>query len=60
VRAGDDVHPEAIWISSVKQSDAGLPREVYLADEALVHRRRTKPPLSEAVPMTAYIDPDEP
>ncbi|MEC5150470.1 hypothetical protein [Cryobacterium sp. GrIS_2_6] len=30
VRAGSDVHPEAIRISSVKQSDAGKPREVYL------------------------------
>jgi bacteriorhodopsin len=59
VRAGDDVHPEAIWISSVKQSDAGLPRQVYLPDEALVHRRRDKPPLSEAVPMTNYPDPDD-
>jgi bacteriorhodopsin len=59
VRAGDDVHPEAIWISSIKQSDAGLPREVYLADEALVHRRRAKPPLSEAVPMTMYPDGED-
>jgi bacteriorhodopsin len=59
VRAGDDVHPEAIWISSVKQSDAGLPREVYLADESLVHRRRAEPPLSAAVPMTTYPYPDE-
>lgn len=59
VRAGDDVHPEAIWISSVKQSDAGAPREVYLADEGMVHRRRARPPLSEAVPMTTYPDPDD-
>ncbi|UFS59673.1 bacteriorhodopsin [Subtercola endophyticus] len=49
VRAGDDVHPESIWISSVKQSDAGLPREVYLAEGAAVHDRRTKPPTSAAV-----------
>jgi len=59
VRAGDDVHPEAIWISSVKQSDAGAPREVYLADERMVHRRRAQPPLSEAVPMTTYPDSDD-
>ncbi|MDF2442770.1 MAG: hypothetical protein JWR01_973, partial [Subtercola sp.] len=49
VRAGDDVHPESIWISSVKQSDAGVPREVYLADGASVHDRRAKPPMAAAV-----------
>lgn len=49
VRAGADVHPESIWISSVKQSDAGIPREVYLADGADVHTRRAKPPMSAAV-----------
>ncbi|MEF2978026.1 bacteriorhodopsin [Subtercola sp. YIM 133946] len=49
VRAGDDVHPESIWISSVKQSDAGLPREVYLASGASVHERRPKPPTGSAV-----------
>lgn len=52
VRAGRDVHPEAIWISSVKQSDAGKPREVYLAAGAAVHLRRPQPPTS-----TAAADP---
>ena len=50
VRAGDDVHPEAIWISSVKQSDAGLPQVVYLDDSLVAHRRRPQPPQSQAVP----------
>jgi bacteriorhodopsin len=49
VRAGDDVHHEAIWISSVKQSDAGSPREVYLAQGAAVHVTRVKPPTAAAV-----------
>ncbi|RFA17931.1 bacteriorhodopsin [Subtercola boreus] len=50
VRAGRDVHPESIWISSVKQSDAGLAREVYLAEGAAVHARRARPPMGAAVP----------
>ncbi|CAN5329813.1 hypothetical protein BH09ACT1_BH09ACT1_20230 [soil metagenome] len=49
VRAGDDVHHEAIWISSVKQSDAGSPREVYLAQGSAVHVTRVKPPTAAAV-----------
>jgi len=49
VRAGEDVHPEAIWITSVKQSDAGLPREVYLAPELSVHSARLAPPTQSAV-----------
>ncbi|MEA9986406.1 bacteriorhodopsin [Subtercola sp. RTI3] len=49
VRAGDDVHPESIWISSVKQSDAGVPREVYLAAGASIHERRVRPPTGSAV-----------
>jgi bacteriorhodopsin len=53
VRAGEDVHPESIWISSVKQSDAGLPREVYLADGAAIHQRRQMPPSTVAVPSAA-------
>lgn len=40
VRAGEDVHPESIWISSVKQSDAGRPREVYLAAGSIAHTPR--------------------
>jgi bacteriorhodopsin len=56
VRAGDDVHPESIWISSVKQSDAGLPREVYFADGATVHDRRVKPPTAAAVASDAPAD----
>lgn len=54
VRAGVDVHPESIWISSVKLSDAGLPREVYLADGAAIHERRRRPPTGSA---TASVDP---
>jgi bacteriorhodopsin len=49
VRAGDDVHPESIWISSVKQSDAGQPLEVHLAEGAEVHPRHARPPMSAAV-----------
>lgn len=52
VRAGRDVHPESIWISSIKQSDAGSPREVFLADGASAHRRRAAPPTSSAVAST--------
>jgi len=49
VRAGIDVHPEAIWISSIKMSDAGRPAEVYLDQSAIVHDRRPKPPIASAV-----------
>jgi bacteriorhodopsin len=62
VRKGLDVHPEAIWISSVKQSDAGVAREVYLADDAVVHRRREKPPEASAVaasPEDVQLDLDD-
>ena len=55
VRAGVDVHPESIWISSVKQSDAGLPREINLATGAAIHERRPRPPISTA---TASAEPD--
>lgn len=48
VRTGDDMHPEAIWIASEKQSDAGMPREVYLAEGASVHRRRARPSMTRA------------
>lgn len=48
VRAGDDVHPEAIWISSEKQSDAGVAREVHLAAGSAVHRPRARPPMTMA------------
>lgn len=56
VRAGDDVHPEAIWISSVKQSDAGVAREVYLAAGAEVHPTRSRPPISTAIPSPIHSD----
>ena len=56
VRAGDDVHPESIWISSVKQSDAGLPLEVHLAEGAQVHPRKARPPMSAAVPSSMTFD----
>ena len=49
VRLGDDVHPESIWISSVKQSDAGMAREVFLNASAQIHPQRSKPPLESAV-----------
>lgn len=48
VRAGEDVHHEAIWISSEKQSDAGVAREVYLAEGASAHRHRARPPMTTA------------
>lgn len=48
VRAGFDIHPESIWISSVKQSDAGLAREVYLEQAAVIHTQRPRPPATEA------------
>jgi bacteriorhodopsin len=44
VRAGLDVHPEAIWISSIKQSDAGLPGVVFLDADARIHPPRLRPP----------------
>ncbi len=49
VRAGVDVHPESIWISSVKQSDAGLPVIVYLAPGASIHQGRPKPAGAAAI-----------
>ena len=55
VRSGDDVHGEAIWISSVKQSDAGQPDVVFLADGAAVHRRRYAPAHNPATPHS--VDP---
>ncbi|MFM9918642.1 bacteriorhodopsin [Lacisediminihabitans sp. H27-G8] len=58
VRAGDDVHPESIWISSIKQSDAGAAREVYLSEGAIIHPRRSRPPLNAAV--AAAPDPELP
>lgn len=53
VRAGDDIHPEAIWISSIKQSDAGLPVVVYLAPGAAIHQGRPKPATGSAVAAVA-------
>ena len=58
VRAGDDVHPESIWISSVKQSDAGIARAVYLATDAVGHVRRPRPPSTFAVAAQPEQDPD--
>ena len=49
MRVGDDAHPESIWTSSVKQSDTGLARAVYLATDAENHVRRTRPPSATAV-----------
>jgi bacteriorhodopsin len=59
VRAGDDVHPESIWISSIKLSDAGRPREVYLAEGASVHPSRNRPPAGAAIPAEPPVDFDE-
>lgn len=59
VRAGDDVHPESIWISSVKQSDAGIARAVYLATDAIGHVRRPRPPSSFAVAAEPESDPQD-
>ena len=56
VRAGMDVHSESIWISSVKQSDAGVAREVYLAIDAAGHVRRPKPPTNTAVAVEQLDD----
>jgi bacteriorhodopsin len=58
VRAGIDVHPEAIWISSVKMSDAGRPPEVYLDQRAQVHDRRPKPPMASAMALEAEEYPE--
>ena len=63
VRSGEDVHPESIWISSVKHSDAGIARAVYLATDVVGHVRRPRPPSSFAVaaePETEpHNDPDD-
>ncbi len=57
VRAGDDVHPESIWVSSEKLSDAGVPPEVYLADGAAIHGRRARPTDNFAV--SSDVTPSE-
>jgi bacteriorhodopsin len=54
VRAGTDLHPESIWISSVKLSDAGLAREIHLDADATVHPRRSMPPASVASPSAEH------
>jgi bacteriorhodopsin len=59
VRAGDDVHPESIWASSIKLSDAGRPHEVYLADDSIVHPSRSRPPAGIAVPAAPPEQLDE-
>ncbi|WP_309620932.1 bacteriorhodopsin [Salinibacterium sp.] len=53
VRSGEDLHPEAIWISSIKQSDAGLPPQVFLEQSRVVHAPRSRPPASSALGMSA-------
>ena len=42
VRAGLDVHPESIWISSVKLADAGVPGEVHLDRRTTIHPQRER------------------
>jgi bacteriorhodopsin len=60
VRAGEDVHLESIWITSVKQSDAGKPREVYLAPDLTVHTARPAPATGSAVASQPLPeDPDD-
>ncbi|MBC7402818.1 MAG: bacteriorhodopsin [Microbacteriaceae bacterium] len=49
VRVEDDVHPELIWTSSVKRSDAGSAPAVCLATDAESHQRRRRPPSATAV-----------
>lgn len=51
VRTGADVHTQAIWISSVKQSDAAMPPESYVDSRSMVHARRERPPSSSAIPL---------
>lgn len=58
VRAGRDVHPESIWISSVKQSDAGIAQSVYLAADAEGHTRRPRPPYAAAVAAVPDSEPE--
>ncbi|CAN5128907.1 hypothetical protein BH11ACT2_BH11ACT2_15810 [soil metagenome] len=57
VRAGEDVHPEAIWISSVKIADAGAAREVNLDAGHTIHRRR--PQQADATAVASPILPEE-
>ena len=52
VRAGEDVHPEAVWIASVKQSDAGQAPEIFLEQSRVIHTPRPRPPSSTAHGMT--------
>ncbi len=52
VRAGEDLHPEAIWIASVKLSDAGQAPEVVLEQSRLAHSVRVRPPSSSAQGMS--------
>jgi bacteriorhodopsin len=59
VRAGDDVHPESIWMSSIKLSDAGRPHEVYLAEGGQVHRERRRPVAGVAVPTQPSYPPED-
>lgn len=56
VRAGNDVHGEAIWISSIKQSDAGLPVVVYIPEGSAVHIPRPKPPSSIATAASTVLN----
>jgi len=58
VRIGEDVHHESIWISSLKQSDAGTAPEVFIAPAAVAHSPRPRPPMTAAVaaPLEASED----
>ena len=60
VRAGEDLHPEAIWIASVKQSDAGQAPEVILEQGRIVHTPRTRHPSSSASGMSAEDAQEQP
>lgn len=59
VRAGNDVHMEAIWISSIKQSDAGLPVVVYIPEGSAVHHPRPKPPGANATASPAALSRED-
>jgi bacteriorhodopsin len=59
VRIGEDVHHESIWISSVKQSDAGTAPEVFIAPAAVAHNPRPRPPMTAAVAVPLEVSEDD-
>jgi bacteriorhodopsin len=59
VRIGEDVHHESIWISSIKQSDAGTAPEVFIAPAAVAHNPRPRPPMTAAVAAPLEVSEDD-